>query len=278
MKKHQIKYLDWRSPVLPMTLIAVTMVYLWMNAAPKHTKQIAVVQPERAIPEMMAEEEAKPTEVPDSPILVISEETMPFHAKGSPRHHVSSFINETFRVPMREARQITDWAVEIGEIRNLDPLLILAIIATESSFNPRAKSKVGAMGLMQVMADVHHRKFKAFGGTEAAIDPYANIVVGTDILAYLIKRTGSVKRALKWYSGAANLPNDRGYSKRVFREHAYLRLAAEGQSHKAIRLHRSGKALKSSKEVHQLKHMPFARWTKLKEQSKKRSIQSTNSP
>ena len=82
---------------------------------------------------------------------------------------------------MRDARQITDWAVEIGEARDLDPLLILAVIGTESSFKPTARSNAGAEGLMQVMTSVHEAKFDAFGGPEAAFDPYANMVVGTEL-------------------------------------------------------------------------------------------------
>lgn len=35
--------------------------------------------------------------------------------EGSPRHLVAEYISRTFRVSMRDARQITDWAVEIGE-------------------------------------------------------------------------------------------------------------------------------------------------------------------
>ena len=68
---------------------------------------------------------------------------------------------------------------------DLDPLLILAVIGTESSFKPTARSNAGAEGLMQVMTSVHEAKFDAFGGPEAAFDPYANMVVGTDILSYL---------------------------------------------------------------------------------------------
>ena len=269
-KKTRFRPLDWRSPLLPIALIVISTIFLWLKASPEHSKQVVNPLSETVLSELTPEKAIHPTL--ESPVLVPSEDSFPQHTKGSPRHHISVFINETFKIPLRDARQITDWAVEIGEIRNLDPLLILAIIATESSFNPVAKSKVGALGLMQVMADVHHGKFKAFGGTEAALDPYANIVVGTDILAYLIRRTGNVKRALKWYSGAANLPNDRGYSKRVFKEHAYLRLAAEGQSKKAVRLYRNGKTPKSSDELQRLKQIPFARWTKLKEQTMQKQV------
>lgn len=184
--------------------------------------------------------------------------------EGSPRHLVAEYISRTFRIPMREARQITDWAVEIGEARDIDPLLILAVIGTESSFKPTAKSHAGAEGLMQVMTSVHEAKFDAFGGPEAAFDPYANMVVGTDILSYLMRRTGSVRRALKWYSGAANLDDDRGYGARVMREHGLLNVAAEGRTDAAVKLHRAGKKAAGDVAGNAAK-LGFARWTKLSE-------------
>lgn len=186
--------------------------------------------------------------------------------EGSPRHLVAEYISRTFRVSMRDARQITDWAVEIGEARDLDPLLILAVIGTESSFKPTARSNAGAEGLMQVMTSVHEAKFDAFGGPEAAFDPYANMVVGTDILSYLIRRTGNVRRALKWYSGAANLEDDRGYGARVMCEHGLLTVAAEGRTDAAVKLHRAGKSA-SEGGVGNAAKLGFAHWTKLSERT-----------
>lgn len=205
---------------------------------------------------------AKMQEAPEETPEALTVEYDAVH-EGSPRHLVAEYISRTFRIPMREARQITDWAVEIGEARDLDPLLILAVIGTESSFKPTARSHAGAEGLMQVMTSVHEAKFDAFGGREAAFDPYANMVVGTDILSYLIQRTGSVRRALKWYSGAANLENDRGYGARVMREHGLLAVAAEGRTDAAVKLHRAGKAAKS--DAGNAARLGFARWVKLSE-------------
>ena len=51
-------------------------------------------------------------------------------------------------------------AWEGGSRSGLDPTLILAIMAIESSFNPFAQSSVGAQGLMQVMTRVHNDKYE----------------------------------------------------------------------------------------------------------------------
>ena len=88
---------------------------------------------------------------------------------------VAAYINRSYRVPLEEARQLTAWALEIGQGFDVDPLLILSVAATESSFNPKAKNGSGAEGLMQVMTSVHTEKFKAFGGAKAAMEPYPNM-------------------------------------------------------------------------------------------------------
>ena len=125
---------------------------------------------------------------------------------------VAAYINRSYRVPLEEARQLTAWALEIGQGFDVDPLLILSVAATESSFNPKAKNGSGAEGLMQVMTSVHTEKFKAFGGAKAAMEPYPNMVVGASILARLIDRTGSVSQGLKHYYGAGNQSSDNGYA------------------------------------------------------------------
>lgn len=151
---------------------------------------------------------------------------------------VATYISRSYRVPMAEAEQLTTWAVEIGAGFDVDPLLILAVAAVESSFNPKAKSRAGAEGLMQVMTRVHAEKFHAFGGSKAALEPYPSLVVGTSILSRLITRTGSVQKALKFYFGAANQPSDGGYSERVFKERSRMLVAAGGDSDHAVQLSR----------------------------------------
>jgi soluble lytic murein transglycosylase-like protein len=84
----------------------------------------------------------------------------------------------------------------IGKKANLDPMLILAIIAIESSFNPFAQSTVGAQGLMQVMTQVHDEKYAAFGGRPAAFDPVTNLRVGAQVLSECIARAPAA--AWRW--------------------------------------------------------------------------------
>ena len=119
---------------------------------------------------------------------------------------------------------------------------------------------------LAVEEELQHEAADAFGGPEAAFDPYANMVVGTDILSYLIRRTGNVRRALKWYSGAANLEDDRGYGARVMREHGLLTVAAEGRTDAAVKLHRAGKSASEGGAGNAAK-LGFAHWTKLSERT-----------
>ena len=53
--------------------------------------------------------------------------------------------------------------------QNVDHGLVKAIIHTESGFNPKARSKPGAQGLMQVLTRVHTDKYEDFGGTLAEV-------------------------------------------------------------------------------------------------------------
>jgi soluble lytic murein transglycosylase-like protein len=102
----------------------------------------------------------------------------------------------------------------------LDPHLILAVMAVESSFDPQAENPSGAQGLMQVLTRVHTSKFDAYGGVDAAWDPLANIRVGTRILSEYVGRHGDVAAGLKAYVGAALLASDGGYGSKVLKRQA----------------------------------------------------------
>lgn len=143
--------------------------------------------------------------------------------------NAARFISEHYRVDREDASEIVEQAFISGKNHDVDPLLILAVIATESSFDPKAGSSVGAKGLMQVHAKVHAKRFKEFGGLKAVHEVEAGIEVGTQILKEYLNKTGSLKGALKYYVGAAKHSHDGGYSRKVLSMRNHLRLAASGQ-------------------------------------------------
>ena len=77
---------------------------------------------------------------------------------------VAYWLSKKYRVAPEPLSALVAEAYEIGKRAKLDPTLILAIMAVESSFNPFAQSPVGAQGLMQVMTGVHNDKYENFGG------------------------------------------------------------------------------------------------------------------
>lgn len=147
---------------------------------------------------------------------------------------VVQYLARRYRVADGAARLLVSTAFQIGREKNLDPLLILSVVAIESSLNPFAESAMGAQGLMQVMTRVHAERFEAHGGETAALDPIANMRVGSSILHELISRGGSVERGLQLYVGAGNMPDDGGYGVRVLGERARLQMAAAGKVDAAI--------------------------------------------
>ncbi|MCO4861590.1 transglycosylase SLT domain-containing protein [Cupriavidus sp. WGlv3] len=143
---------------------------------------------------------------------------------GSAREQaaVADYIARKYRVAAQATAQLVKAAYLTGREVGIDPLLILGVIAIESSFNPYAESGVGAQGLMQVMTKVHQDKYEAVGGVSAALNPYANIKIGALVLKDCIARAGSLEGGLKYYVGATTA-TDGGYGAKVLAERARLR-------------------------------------------------------
>ena len=142
---------------------------------------------------------------------------------------VAHWLARRYKVAPEPISRLVQEAWLVGARAGLDPTLILAIMAIESSFNPFAQSSVGAQGLMQVMTKIHDDKYEAFGGNHAAFDPVTNLRVGVQVLKECISRAGSLEAGLRFYVGAANLTDDGGYAGKVLAEQGHLRDVASGK-------------------------------------------------
>ncbi|WP_373890043.1 transglycosylase SLT domain-containing protein [Massilia sp. DJPM01] len=163
----------------------------------------------------------------EPPILALDEKAAKANRKQ--QEFVTTWLSKRYRVAGDAANMLVSTAYSTAREIKLDPLLILAVMAIESGLNPFAESPVGAQGLMQVMSKIHHEKFQDMGGTKAALNPVANIRVGSLILKEYVKRGGSVEAGLKTYVGAAAFETDQGYGSRVMNEYQKLKLVASGK-------------------------------------------------
>ena len=150
-------------------------------------------------------------------------------ALGKPEAHkrIALFLARKYRVSADATQLLVGAAYVTGKETGVDPHLLLAVMAVESRFNPFAESVMGAKGLMQVIPKYHMDKFEEHGGSDAALDPVANIKVGALILKEYMRRFGSVESALRVYSGATG--DDFGYPNKVLAERDRLIAAGAGK-------------------------------------------------
>ena len=134
---------------------------------------------------------------------------------------VTGYIARRYRVSEVAVASFVDTAYRAGARHSLDPLLILAVMAVESRYNPVAKSDMGAKGLMQVIPRFHLEKLADHGGELALLEPEVNILVGAQILREYLNRFRDLETALQMYAGALDEPTAQ-YSAKVFAEKARL--------------------------------------------------------
>lgn len=137
------------------------------------------------------------------------------------QHALATYLARRYRVSVAATRDLVGASFRAAELTNLDPLLILAVMAVESSFNPIAESAYGAKGLMQVVPRHHVERLAFHGGAETVLDPQTNIRVGAEILSDYILRAGSLEAGLQLYNGAAQ-DSDSQYAQKVLAEKRLL--------------------------------------------------------
>ena len=129
---------------------------------------------------------------------------------------VSKWLSKKYRVAESAVEKIVEISYQAAKKYDLDPHLILAIIAIESSFNPFAESGAGAQGLMQIMPKYHKDKLQRFEQANPALSYNINIMVGAQILKEYLDAHSSLNIALLRYVGVgANGKST--YPQKVFR-------------------------------------------------------------
>jgi len=154
------------------------------------------------------------------PIQVASNESAAT-AHEREQRAVTEFIARRYRVSEDATAGFVSTAYRAGREFSVDPLLILAVMAIESRYNPVAESSMGAKGLMQIIPKYHPEKLPEHGGEQALLDPEVNILVGARILREYLRRFGETETALQMYAGAFDEPTSQ-YSGKVLAEKARL--------------------------------------------------------
>jgi soluble lytic murein transglycosylase-like protein len=134
---------------------------------------------------------------------------------------VAEYIAKRYRIADAAASHFVSIAYRAADQHRLDALLVLAVMAIESSYNPVAESVMGAKGLMQVIPKYHQEKLFDHGGEHALLEPEVNIQVGAQILREYQRRFGDTEAALQMYAGALDEPTAQ-YSAKVLAEKARL--------------------------------------------------------
>lgn len=140
---------------------------------------------------------------------------------------VAQWLTRQYKVAPQPLALLVQEAWALGQRFGLDPTLILAVVAVQSSFNPLAQGTVGAQGLMHVVTAEHDTKFEAFGGTLAAFDPLANLRVGVVVLQDSVRRAGgNLPEGLRLYLGGGDPQREADTTERVLAERTRLRNVA----------------------------------------------------
>ncbi|MFM7025492.1 MAG: transglycosylase SLT domain-containing protein [Limnohabitans sp.] len=152
----------------------------------------------------------------DEPLAQTVQELLPEQAK------VTHWLSRKYKVAPQPLSTMVAEAWQLGQLSQVPPTLILAVMAVESGFNPFAKGSQGGMGLMQIVPMAHDETLQQFGGRLAAFDPVTNMRIGARLLQASIQQGGSIEEGLRQYSRAAGQLNDGAYIERVLAEQKQL--------------------------------------------------------
>lgn len=119
------------------------------------------------------------------------------HAQARSGEAIADYIRNVVhssRTGLGAAEEVRLAHVIVGESKahNVDPLLMLALIKTESEFNNWSRSSKGALGLMQILPstgqEIAGRLSLQWRGEATLFDPYMNVKLGVYYFKFLRNR------------------------------------------------------------------------------------------
>jgi soluble lytic murein transglycosylase-like protein len=136
---------------------------------------------------------------------------------------MADYLGKRYYVSNEAVHRLVETAFSVGHEVKLDPLLILAVMAIESRFNPIAESNAGAQGLMQVIPKYHADKVPDSNADASFLDPEVNVLVGAKVLKdYIARSGGNLQTGLQRYNGASSDASAQ-YANKVIAEKERLR-------------------------------------------------------
>lgn len=122
------------------------------------------------------------------------------------------------------------WIEEAADAAGLSPALVAAVVWAESAGNPRAVSRAGAQGLMQLMPQTARML-----GVADPFEPRQNLMAGSRYLGQLLERFGDLRHALaaynagpgrvQHYGGIPPFAETQSYVRRVLELYRHLEAA-----------------------------------------------------
>lgn len=143
---------------------------------------------------------------------------------------VALWLSRKYRISAEPMAALVTEAWSVGELSQVPPTLILAVIAVESNFNPFAQRSDNNRGLMQIDSPSQQDTLSRFGGPLSVFDPLTNLRVGSRVLQGFIQQTGSIEDGLRAYAQTSPQAADSTYTERVLSEHKLLERLIQTQA------------------------------------------------
>lgn len=130
----------------------------------------------------------------DIPVYIPEVEKPVAETKESEVIEVKKYYNVSLSI------DIQDYIFQLCEENNVDPVLIFAMVETESRFNSNCVSRTNDYGLMQINK-CNHNWLKKQYGVDNFLDPRQNLLCGISMIAaHLKNNNGDWVRALMCYN------------------------------------------------------------------------------